>query len=316
MSISLQGEGFQIVQTHTGCVLRPTEGCLVWKSKTSLPPEPNLGRSIKATQHKLQNRDTHSSTPNPETDWPLQGSRYKPHKPQKTRPHSRDAPKAQKSRERSAYSNNLCMAGAKAIQRELRDLVEKPCEGIRVSLNDDSLKEALAELDGPDGTPYQGGTFKLRLSLGDEYPDKAPKGWFLTKIFHPNVSKSGEVCVNVLQKDWKASLGLRHVLLVIRCLLIQPFAESALNDEAGKLLLEDYGEYAKRAALMTSIHAVPMVFKRPMPQENCAGSLNLDSRVETAPAEVGGSPVHKKLKGECIQAVAKPGGVRRGLRRL
>lgn len=41
-------------------------------------------------------------------------------------------------------------------------------------------------------------------------------GYFLTKIFHPNVSKSGEICVNVLKRDWKADLGLRHVLVIIR----------------------------------------------------------------------------------------------------
>ena len=42
-----------------------------------------------------------------------------------------------------------------------------------------------------------------------------------------------------------------------RCLLIEPFPESALNEEAGKLLLEDYEEYAKHAKLMASIHAQP-----------------------------------------------------------
>ena len=41
-------------------------------------------------------------------------------------------------------------------------------------------------------------------------------GYFITKIFHPNVSKSGEICVNVLKRDWKADLGLRHVLVIIR----------------------------------------------------------------------------------------------------
>ena len=82
-------------------------------------------------------------------------------------------------------------------------------------------------------------------------------GHFLTKIFHPNISKTGEVCVNVLKKDWKQDLELRHVLLVIRCLLIEPFPESALNEEAGKLLLENYEDYAKHARLMTSIHAQP-----------------------------------------------------------
>lgn len=39
--------------------------------------------------------------------------------------------------------------------------------------------------------------------------------------------------------------------------MIEPFPESALNEEAGKLLLEDYEEYAKHAKLMTSIHAQP-----------------------------------------------------------
>lgn len=40
-----------------------------------------------------------------------------------------------------------------------------------------------------------------------------------------------------------------------RCLLIEPFPESALNEEAGRLLMEDYEAYAQHARLMTSIHA-------------------------------------------------------------
>lgn len=32
---------------------------------------------------------------------------------------------------------------------------------------------------------------------------------------------------------------------VIRCLLIEPFPESALNEQAGKMLLENYEEYAR-----------------------------------------------------------------------
>lgn len=39
-------------------------------------------------------------------------------------------------------------------------------------------------------------------------------GFFVTKIFHPNVSKQGEVCVSTLKKDWKKTLGLKHILLV------------------------------------------------------------------------------------------------------
>lgn len=34
-----------------------------------------------------------------------------------------------------------------------------------------------------------------------------------------------------------------------------PNAESALNEEAGKLLLEHYDDYSQRARMMTEIHA-------------------------------------------------------------
>ncbi len=90
---------------------------------------------------------------------------------------------------------------------------------------------------------------------GLSLPARCCAGYFLTKIFHPNVSSSGEICVNVLKRDWTPDLGLRHVLTVIRCLLIEPNPESALNEEAGKLLLEAYDDFAKHARLMTSIHS-------------------------------------------------------------
>lgn len=82
-----------------------------------------------------------------------------------------------------------------------------------------------------------------------------PAGYFLTKIFHPNVSASGEICVNTLKRDWSPQHGLRHILTVIRCLMVEPNPESALNEEAGRLLLEGFPEFAKKAALYTGIHA-------------------------------------------------------------
>lgn len=54
----------------------------------------------------------------------------------------------------------------------------------------------------------------MKLALGKDFPSAPPKGYFLTKIFHPNVAANGEICVNTLKKDWKADLGIRHVLLV------------------------------------------------------------------------------------------------------
>lgn len=82
----------------------------------------------------------------------------------------------------------------------------------------------------------------------------------MTRIFHPNVSSSGEICVNTLKKDWKSTYGITHILTVIKCLLIYPNPESALDEEAGKMLLEDYAGFAKRAKLMTEVHAARVSF--------------------------------------------------------
>lgn len=87
------------------------------------------------------------------------------------------------------------------------------------------------------------------------------RGFFLTKIYHPNVDMStGAICVNTLKKDWTPSVTMSHVLSVIRCLLIVPFPESSLNDEAGKLFMESYEEYARRAKLMANVHGRPQSF--------------------------------------------------------
>ena len=69
------------------------------------------------------------------------------------------------------------------------------------------------------------------------------------------MSSAGDICVNTLKKDWQASYGIAHILVTVKCLLIYPNPESALDEEAGKLLLEDYNSYCSRAKLMTSVHA-------------------------------------------------------------
>jgi len=147
-----------------------------------------------------------------------------------------------------------------SLMKELKAIhksVGTAMEGIRVFVMDDNFACIWADIDGPVGTPFEGGVFRCKLVLSADYPNAPPKGFFITKIFHPNVSASGEICVNTLKKDWKPTHGIQHVLMVIRCLLIEPNPASALNEEAGKLLLEAYGDYAKRAALMTRIHAKP-----------------------------------------------------------
>ena len=42
----------------------------------------------------------------------------------------------------------------------------------------------------------------------------------------------------------------------MRCLLIEPFPESALNEQAGKMLLENYEEYARHARSALCLYVI------------------------------------------------------------
>lgn len=160
----------------------------------------------------------------------------------------------------SSSSENLPPRAMARVAREVRDLMKESPEGTKLVVDAESglpasLGEINAEIQGPVGTPYASHYFQLKLVLPGDFPNSPPRGFFLTKIYHPNVDMStGAICVNTLKRDWSPSVRLGHVLSVIRCLMIVPFPESSLNDEAGKLFMESYEEYANRAKLMANVH--------------------------------------------------------------
>jgi ubiquitin-protein ligase len=111
-------------------------------------------------------------------------------------------------------------------------------------------------LAGPAASPYATGVFRLELRMDSAYPQTPPSAHFRTKIFHPNVDgATGAVCVDTLKRDWSPDLTLRHVLLTISCLLLCPNPASALNAEAGALLVEDQAAFERRAAMWARLHA-------------------------------------------------------------
>lgn len=145
---------------------------------------------------------------------------------------------------------------ARRMLKEVRNLQKAELGGIKVKINEDNLSEIHASIEGPENTPFEGGVFDVKLEITDEFPQKPPKGYFLTKVFHPNVSEAGAICLSTLSSDWTEDMGIDHLLLTVRCLLIEPNPASALNEEAGRLLLENYDDYCARAKLMTQVHAM------------------------------------------------------------
>ena len=70
----------------------------------------------------------------------------------------------------------------------------------------DNIYQWTAILTGPAGSAYSGGKFNLHIEFPIEYPFKAPKVRFTTKIYHPNVDEGGNMCVGILKSEaWKPS---------------------------------------------------------------------------------------------------------------
>jgi len=129
----------------------------------------------------------------------------------------------------------------------------------------------------------------MKLLLPADFPASAPKGNFVTKIFHPNIRPAtGEICVNALKKDWLPTHGIRHILTVVHCLLINPWPDSALNEEAAKMMIDSYEEYAARARMLTSIHA-----KKPA-LANATNTMGAAGEAAGAAAAEGGPPLKKQ----------------------
>ena len=151
----------------------------------------------------------------------------------------------------------------KVLWRQQQELLKKSPDCVTPIINDEDPIDIQADIAGPQGTPYENGIFRVKLFIPSEFPQLAPKGYFLTKIFHPNVSEKGEICVNTLKRDWNPKQwSLYNLFEVIKCLLIVPFPQSSLNEEAGKMFMDNYDEYFKVAKMLTEIHAKKKVTKK------------------------------------------------------
>ena len=108
----------------------------------------------------------------------------------------------------------------------------------------------------PNDTPYGGGTFHLDIHFPTDYPFKAPKITFKTKIFHPNISPEGAICLDILKSNWSPALTINKVLLSLLSLLADPNPNDPLVQEPARLYIEDKEEYEKKAREWTVLYAI------------------------------------------------------------
>ncbi|PWY98890.1 hypothetical protein BCV70DRAFT_163808 [Testicularia cyperi] len=215
----------------------------------------------------------------------------------------------------------IAPATIKRLTKELITLEANPPDGIRVSLDESDMLNFSGWIQGPPGTPYSEGHFQISFDFDSvDFPSAPPTCKFLTPIFHPNVSRAGDICVSTLQKDWKPEYGIARILVTIKCLLIAPNPDSALDPEASRLLQEDYQAYSETAQMWTSIHANrrPALFLTHPAAKSCSqNALPLPSRhAGSAPKQTTKSAIPSISPAAAAAKKVATSGPKRGLRRL
>jgi ubiquitin-conjugating enzyme E2 D len=144
----------------------------------------------------------------------------------------------------------------KRIQKELKEIQEHPSNQWTAKLvKSDNLYNWICTILGPEGSPYAGGRFELKLDLPTDYPFSAPAVKFITPVYHPNISKEGTICLDILNSEWSSALKISMLLVSITSLLDDPNPDSALSGDIARLYKSDRKKYNQNAKEWTAKHA-------------------------------------------------------------
>ncbi|EDR26854.1 ubiquitin-conjugating enzyme E2 D4, putative [Entamoeba dispar SAW760] len=141
------------------------------------------------------------------------------------------------------------------IQKELREIQQDPPCNCSAGPVGDDIFHWTATITGPDDSPYQGGLFFLDVHFPVDYPFKAPRVTFMTKVYHPNINKNGVICLDILKDQWSPALTLSRVLLSISSLLTDPNPSDPLDPEVANVLRANKKQFEDTAREWTRMYA-------------------------------------------------------------
>lgn len=86
------------------------------------------------------------------------------------------------------YPTKMAQSTAhRRLLQEYKMLTNNPPDGITAGpVSEDDMLHWEALIQGPEGTPFEGGVFPAELKFPKDYPLAPPKMTFLGEIFHPN----------------------------------------------------------------------------------------------------------------------------------
>merc|ERR1712100_95070 len=149
--------------------------------------------------------------------------------------------------EKHAPTTNIGSGSAKRLLMELKQVASGATgvwmhsgEGVHIFPAPDNLQFWRALIEGPPGSPFEGGVFVLNVIVPDNYPFQPPRITFETPIYHCNVNDSGKICLDILQEAWSAALSVPKCLEAIRVMMKKPDTDNALRQWIADLTIAHF----------------------------------------------------------------------------
>ncbi|GLJ29654.1 hypothetical protein SUGI_0584750 [Cryptomeria japonica] len=218
--------------------------------------------------------------------------------------------KEENSESQSAQSVRL----STRMQREIKLLHSDPPPGVCAwPANQNLLNHLEAQIEGPEGTVYAKGVFKLEIQVPERYPFEPPNVRFVTPIYHPNIDSGGRICLDILNLPpkgaWRPSLNIATVLASIGLLLSEPNPDDGLMCDISAEYKHNRSTFDQKARSWTQKYAVQMECQITTLPTNISspGSSPLGSNEridnpkqfeEAAVESVSGSPNQSNIKGK------------------
>ena len=149
------------------------------------------------------------------------------------------------------------MSAASRLKKELSDLVKDSGDsGVGATPINDNILHLTGSLKGPDGTPYDGGTFLVDIVIPQQYPFEPPKMKFTTKVWHPNVSsQTGAICLDILKDKWSPALTIKTALLSLQALLCAPEPDDPQDAQVAGMYKQNRAKFEETAKQWTMMYA-------------------------------------------------------------
>ncbi|KAG0698620.1 ubiquitin-conjugating enzyme/RWD-like protein [Suillus ampliporus] len=151
-----------------------------------------------------------------------------------------------------ALSNAMTI---KRIHREVADAKKEDLGPIILAPSTDNLFRWAGTIPGPQGSPYEGGVFKIDIQLANDYPFSAPKVTFVTRIYHMNISDKGNICIDILKQNWSPALSLFKVMLSLSSLLTDPNPQDPLVPSIATEYVRNRVQHDRTAQRWTELYA-------------------------------------------------------------